>query len=99
MKLVTGNTFPVKDRIKAMGGRWNAAQKGWEVPDAQYEAVRVMVDHAPKASRTTTSNYDPQRFNGYGRPKGGFLKKCKTGGNCSSFGDGRSCGGHDCDGY
>lgn len=25
-------------------------------------------------------------------------KGCTTGGNCSSFGSGRSCGGHDCDG-
>jgi hypothetical protein len=24
---------------------------------------------------------------------------CVTGGNCSSFGTGRTCGGHDCDGY
>lgn len=24
---------------------------------------------------------------------------CITGGNCSSFGNGRSCGAHDCDGY
>lgn len=26
-------------------------------------------------------------------------RACITGGNCSSFGNGRSCGGHDCDGY
>ena len=26
-------------------------------------------------------------------------KSCITGGNCSSFGDGSSCGGHDCDGW
>lgn len=26
-------------------------------------------------------------------------KACVTGGNCSSFGYGRGCGGHDCDGY
>lgn len=24
---------------------------------------------------------------------------CKTGGNCSSFGSGKSCGADDCDGY
>ena len=30
---------------------------------------------------------------------GGRGKDCKTGGNCSSFGSGRSCGGHGCDGY
>jgi hypothetical protein len=26
-------------------------------------------------------------------------RACITGGNCSSFGSGRSCGGYDCDGY
>lgn len=45
------------------------------------------------------SNYDAQKFNGYGRPRGGFRKACVSGGNCSSFGSGRSCGGHDCDGF
>lgn len=29
----------------------------------------------------------------------GYRKACVSGGNCSSFGAGRSCGGHDCDGY
>jgi hypothetical protein len=28
-----------------------------------------------------------------------YRRACVTGGNCSSFGSGRSCGGHDCDGY
>ncbi len=26
-------------------------------------------------------------------------RRCETGGNCSSFGSGRSCGAPDCDGY
>lgn len=26
-------------------------------------------------------------------------RECKTHGNCSSFGNGRNCGGDDCDGY
>jgi hypothetical protein len=30
------------------------------------------------------------------RPRG---RECVTGGNCSSHGDGRSCGGRGCDGY
>lgn len=54
------------------------------------------------AARTTPArgkNWDPQRFNGYRSPRGGYVKTCKTDGNCSSFGDGRSCGGHDCDGW
>ena len=43
--------------------------------------------------------YVADAFNGYGRPRGGYRRACKTGGNCSSFGSGRSCGADDCDGY
>ena len=43
--------------------------------------------------------YVRDAFNGYGRPRGGFRRACKTDGNCSSFGSGRSCGGEDCDGF
>ena len=40
------------------------------------------------------------KFNGYGAARrGGYARACKTGGNCSSFGSGRSCGAPDCDGY
>jgi len=43
-------------------------------------------------TRAKSRNWDPTAFAGY-------RKACVTGGNCSSFGAGRSCGGHDCDGY
>lgn len=53
----------------------------------------------PRAARTSSPNWDPDRFNGYGKKKGGFRKACITGGNCSSFGSGKSCGGLGCDGW
>lgn len=54
----------------------------------------------PAASaRGRGKNWDPSRFNGYGASRGGYVTSCVTGGNCSSFGSGRSCGGHDCNGY
>jgi hypothetical protein len=33
MTRITGNTYPVRDQLRALGGRWNAAAKCWEVPD------------------------------------------------------------------
>lgn len=30
--LWTGNTYPHKDYIKSLGGRWDAERKGWVVP-------------------------------------------------------------------
>lgn len=50
------------------------------------------------AIKAPSSNWDPTAFRGYGRPRGAFRKACVSDGNCSSFGSGRSCGGHDCDG-
>jgi len=57
------------------------------VVDGQYMAYGYghRQGDAPTARRTNTR---PQR-----------TRRCATGGNCSSFGDGRSCGGYDCDGW
>jgi len=99
--LLSGNTYPVKDAIKALGGRWNPDQKAWSVPAAKADEARRLVASAPTSSPRggRGANYDPQKFNGYGAARGGYRKACISGGNCSSFGSGRSCGGHDCDGY
>jgi hypothetical protein len=43
------------------------------------------------------SGYGP-RFDSDGARRGAG-RVCRTGGNCSSFGSGRSCGAPDCDGF
>jgi hypothetical protein len=52
-------------------------------------------DRPARAART----WDRDAFAGYGRSRGGYRRACVSDGNCSSIGSGRSCGGHDCDGY
>lgn len=47
MTTITGNTFPVKDQIKALGGRWNPEAKSWTVPDDKADAARKLVAGAP----------------------------------------------------
>lgn len=47
MVLVIGNTYPVKDALRAMGGRWNADAKGWEVPAAKEAEAKALVAGAP----------------------------------------------------
>lgn len=41
--LVTGNTYPVKDAIKALGGRWDAVAKGWRVPADKADSAKALV--------------------------------------------------------
>lgn len=49
MKMVgiAGNTFPVKDGLKAMGGRWNPDQKMWMVPLSKLGAAEALVASVP----------------------------------------------------
>lgn len=66
---------------------------------AKHTACSQGSSGATAAPARRANNWDPSRFNGYGRAKGGYRKACVTDGNCSSVGSGRSCGGHDCDGF
>jgi hypothetical protein len=61
---VTGNTFPVKDQIKALGGRWNADQKAWMVPADKADAARALVSGSPAKSQqtsTSTTTFKPRK--------------------------------------
>jgi hypothetical protein len=46
MAVIAGNTFPVKDQLRALGGRWVASSKSWFVPDAVAEQARLLVQNA-----------------------------------------------------
>ena len=43
MTKVTGNTYPVKDALRALGGRWEPWSKSWVVPDDKAEAAQKLV--------------------------------------------------------
>jgi hypothetical protein len=66
--LITGNTYPVKEQIKALGGRWNRALNGWDVPTANAEQARSIVanagpsTYAPRARRSSSSRIVYARF-------------------------------------
>lgn len=49
-ELITGNTFPVKDQLKAIGGRWDSIAKGWRVPSDRAEEARAIVAGAGPAA-------------------------------------------------
>ena len=60
MTLITGNTYPVKDQIKALGGRWNSAAKGWSVPDDKADAARALVAGGVKSSPSANGSTRPR---------------------------------------
>lgn len=63
--LVTGNTYPVKDSLKAMGARWDAAAKGWRVPAAKAAAAQALVPGV-KSSSAPARRWRAMRSGGLG---------------------------------
>lgn len=59
MTTITGNTYPVKEQIKALGGTWNKAAQGWNVPDDKADQARALVASAGP------STFTPRKTNRY----------------------------------
>jgi hypothetical protein len=54
MAVISGNTYPVRDQLKALGGRWDSTRKAWIVPDSRADLARALVpvgSNKPRASR------------------------------------------------
>lgn len=47
MTAITGNTYPVKEKLKALGARWNGDAKAWMVPDDKATEAAAIVAAAP----------------------------------------------------
>ena len=60
MTRVKGNTYPVKDQLKALGGRWDAGQKAWMIPDQRAAEAQAVVSSAPKGF-VPSSSYRPRK--------------------------------------
>ena len=71
--LVTGNTYPVKDQIKALGGRWDATAKGWRVPADKADAARALVSGAAPSRPARRPGWRPC---GYPGCNPGYCDEC-----------------------
>jgi hypothetical protein len=52
MVAITGNTFPVKDQLRELGGKWDAANKAWLVPDDVADKAKAIVAGAKSEPMT-----------------------------------------------
>lgn len=52
--LITGNTYPVKDQLRALGGKWKPAEKAWDVPTDKAAEAQALVAGAPVAKRSSS---------------------------------------------
>ena len=44
---ITGNTYPVKDKLKALGAKWDVDRKFWTITDSKADEARRIVASAP----------------------------------------------------
>lgn len=66
MKTITGNTYPVREALRALGGTWNKEAQGWDVPDDKAEEAAALVTAAGPSTYTPR----PRRFN----PRSGYTR-------------------------
>lgn len=45
MTAIIGNTYPVKDALKNMGARWDAANRVWMIAADKAEAAQSLVEN------------------------------------------------------
>lgn len=89
MSAVTGNTYPVKDRLREMGGRWNAEDKAWMLPADKLAEAQALVAAVPaKAPSMGRRRTAPSRFGARGYGDGGPRGKQRC----------YMCGSYYCDG-
>lgn len=50
---ITGNTFPVKEQLKAIGAKWDADQKCWTITASKIEEANKIVANAPPQAPVT----------------------------------------------
>ena len=51
--LITGNTYPVKDALRALGAKWDADRKAWTITDKKADEARKLVEGAPASAPAT----------------------------------------------
>lgn len=51
-----GNTFPMKDKIKAIGGHWDGDRKAWWVGSAKADAAKKLVDGTASVSASENAS-------------------------------------------
>ena len=77
--LITGNTFPVKEAIKLLGGRWDSKAKGWLVPADKAEEARALVTGAGPKRPAHTGSWTGYRGRGGRRRYGSTYTRFSSG--------------------
>jgi hypothetical protein len=69
---ITGNTYPVKDQLKALGARWNPDQKAWMIAADKADAARKIVSGTPQQAKNGKPHF--AKCHECGAPSRGYYR-------------------------
>jgi hypothetical protein len=55
---IEGNTYPVKESLKALGAKWNPDIKSWMIDPAKMEQANQIVKNAPPQEKKQLTSED-----------------------------------------
>lgn len=81
---VSGNTYPVKDKLRELGGRWNPDAKAWMVPKEKLQEALALARGVPSKQGVYRSAGPRRKFcEECGEAIKGPHQRCwETGGYC-----------------
>ena len=85
-ELITGNTYPVKDKLRELGGHWVPSSKSWSVPSERAAEARKLVAEAPVAPRTQQGSHSFRRASCACTEDGCCARGCRCGSECNCRG-------------
>jgi hypothetical protein len=50
MSPLEGNTYPIRDQLRSLGGQWDAGAKVWLVPTSRLALAKALLLDAPKST-------------------------------------------------
>ena len=62
--LITGNTYPVREQLRALGGRWDPVAKGWHVAADKEAGARTLLASTPVSTPRRKSAWRPCGYPG-----------------------------------
>lgn len=95
---ITGNTYPVKEALKAIGCRWKGDAKAWMCSvDKVTQAQAIVAGAGVKSAYTPTaakSSYRPMKCSQCGQGRSKYVKIYRNGVCGPCIGDARAEGGY-----
>ncbi len=58
---IRGNTYPVKDQLKALGAKWDGVEKCWMIDESKQEQALAIVRAAPAKDPNAKRDFRPSR--------------------------------------